>query len=41
MTTKQAQGSVFYNKDRKNWIASYAIQDLTTGKTKKKKKKNF
>ena len=35
MATKQAQGSVFYNKDRKNWIASYVVQDLTTGKPKK------
>lgn len=38
MTTKQAQGSVFYNKDRKNWIASYVIQDLNTGKPKRIRK---
>ena len=38
MTTKQAQGSVFYNKDRKNWIASYVVQNLTTGKPKRIRK---
>ena len=38
MATKQAQGSVFYNKDRKNWIASYVVQNLTTGKPKRIRK---
>ncbi len=38
MANKQAQGSVFYNKDRKNWIASYIIQDLNTGKPKRIRK---
>lgn len=38
MTTKQSQGSVFYNKDRKNQIASYVIQELNTGKPKRTRK---
>lgn len=38
MANKTAHGSVFYNKDRKNWIASYVITDLNTGKPKRIRK---
>lgn len=38
MPKKQPHGSVFYNKDRKNWLASYVIQDLSTGKPKRIRK---
>lgn len=38
MANKTAHGSVFYNKDRKNWIASYVVTDLSTGKPKRIRK---
>lgn len=38
MSNKTSHGSVFYNKDRKNWIASYVVTDLTTGKPKRIRK---
>lgn len=31
-------GSVYYNKDRSNWIASYYIKDLESGKNNRVRK---
>ena len=31
-------GSVYYNKERKNWTASYTVKNINTGKEKRIRK---